>query len=217
MSQLEHKSFEYKIEDLDKGTVRFCASVAENVDKGKDLIVSSGAWKETVNSKDDQKRLKHFREHDTTRWVGLPTLDIKGVQLMVTSKLMIKRVDGLDTYELYKACAEAGRTVEHSLGYKAQEFNYKNQGDDVIREIHKMYIGEVTTLSAWGMNPLADEFQVKNLNGKDLIIEESFLSKLLNAKFSDVQLEGIEKLKNKIESEIKSRQDNAKTWLDYIK
>lgn len=212
--KLEYKSLECKVEDLDKGTVKFVASVADNVDSGDDLINGSKAWLKTVNSKEDQQRLRHFREHDTRRWVGFPTLSIDGSKLWATSKLMLKRDDGLDTYELYKAAAEAERMVEHSIGYNAEDYSYKEINGVQVRLIDEMMIGEVTTLSSWGMNKEASEFSVKSLDMNALIIEDAFFSKLLNAKFSDVKLEGIQKLKDKIEAEIKARQ--PKTIYDYL-
>ena len=214
MNGLEYKGLECKVEDLDKGTVRFTTAIAGNVDHGLDLIVSGEAWRETMNSKEDQQKLKHFREHNQNRLVRFPVLSIEGNKLWATSSLMIKREDGLDTYELYKAAAEANRTIDHSLGYKAQEFTFKDVEGEQVRAITKMMVGEVTTLSAWGMNPLADEFQVKSMDLDKLIIEDKFFNQLLNAKFEDVKLEGIQKLKDRIEKELKSRE--PKTWLDFL-
>ena len=188
MDRFEYKGMECKVEDLDKGSVRFTAAVAGNIDRGDDRIVSPDAWLETVKSPQDKQDLKHFREHNSKTWVGFPELEIVGNKLITNSKLMIKRADGLDTYELYKAAANANRTVDHSIGYRALDFDFVDVKGTMVRDIKKMMIGEVSTLSAWGMNPLANEFEVKSMDINKLLIKDSFFNQLLNAKFDDVKL-----------------------------
>lgn len=212
---LEYKSLIGEVKDLDeKGIVQFSAGQAENIDHGNDRITSVKSWEETINNKDDQSRLRHFRNHDQKEWVGFPELKTVGNTLVATSRLMLKRDIGKDTYELYKAAAEAGRSVEHSIGYKARDFEYVMEGSERIRDIKDMYIGEVSTLTNWGMNPLANQFDVKSMDFEKLLMEEKFFNQLLNAKFDDVKLETIEKMRDKIEQELKSRQ--PKTWLNYL-
>lgn len=213
---LEYKGCEYKVEDLTKGSVRFVASVAGNIDHGGDLISSGKAYEKTVNSPDDKLRVKHFREHNDWAWVGFPTLSIEGNKLIADSKLMLKRDIGLDTYELYKAAAETGRLVEHSIGYMVDDSHYDTQEGKDIRIIDSLTIREVSTLSAWGMNNLAVEFDVKSMDFQKLLVEEKYLKQLLNAKFDDVKLEGLEQLKNKIEKELIKRQPQEKSMWEIL-
>jgi len=212
---LEYKECEYKIEDVDeKGIVRFVASTADKIDFGDDLIPSGKSYLETVNSDYDKSRIKHFREHDSKIWVGFPTLSTDGNKLISTSQLMLKRDVGMDTFQLYKAAAEAGRMVEHSIGYRVKDWHYEQMDDKEVRVIDNLIIREVSTLSSWGMNDEASTFDLKNMNFEKLLMEEKYLKQLLNAKFDDVKLEGLEQLKNKIEKELKSRE--PKTIFDYL-
>ena len=219
--KLDYKSVDYKIEDLSQknskeGTVRFVASVAGNVDSGSDLISSGKAFNKTVKSREMKERVKHFREHDTTKLVGFPTLSIDGDKLWANSELMLNRDIGRDTYEIYKAAASAGRTVEHSIGYLATDYKFETMKEQEVRIIDEMMIWEVSTLSAWGMNKLANEFDFKSMDIQKLILEEKFFSELLNAKFGDVKLDYLEKMKNILTKEIESRNAEPQTWLDHI-
>ena len=212
---LEYKGCEYKVEDLTKGSVRFVASVAGNIDFGNDLI-ADGAYNKTVSNSDDRDRLKHYREHDSTRLVGFPVLSIEGSKLWASSDLILGTKDGLETYELYKAALKAGRSMEHSIGYGAREYHYEEIEGKDVRVIDDIYIAEVSTLSALGMNPLANEFDVKNLDFNKLLMEEKYLKELLNAKFDDVKLEGLEQLKNKIEKELIKRKPQVKSMWEIL-
>lgn len=221
--ELKYKSVEYQVEDLStknegatEGTVRFVASVAGNIDSGADLISSGEAYRKTVKSREDRQRLKHFREHNPTMLVGFPTLQVDGDKLWANSKLMLKREIGMDTYEMYKAASEAGRTIEHSIGYAARDYHYEEIKRMQVRVIDDLYIGEVSTLSAWGMNKMANEFDVKSMDVNKLLIEEKFMNNLLNAKFDDVKLEHIEEMKNLLEKEIKRRTSKDDNWLNHI-
>ena len=84
----------------------------------------------------------------------------------------------------------------------------------LISLIDNLIIREVSTLSSWGMNGLATEFDVKSMDINKLLIEAKFFEELLNAKLEDIKLENIEQLKNKFDAELKLRQ--PKTVFDYL-
>jgi HK97 family phage prohead protease len=198
-------------EITEQGTVLFYASVFGNKDLGGDVI-ERGAFAKTIS--ENLKNIRHFKHHDNWKMVGV-IQDIKedSYGLLVSSKLILKTQLGAETYEEYKAMREAGKSMDHSIGYRTIKFEEENrESENYTRKLKELKLMEVSTLTAWGMNPLAQTVDVKSfetLNFDELLKEQKYFQLLLNCKFTDAKLEDIEKLKNLTESLILSRKPST--------
>ena len=203
MRTLEYKGALTEIKDLsEKGVVTFYASVFGNKDYGNDII-ERGAFTKTIS--ENSRNVRHFKHHDTKQMVGVvKQMQEDGTGLLVTSQLILKTQSGAETYEEYKAMLEAGKSMDHSIGYNVIKKEEK-EDDRLLKELRLM---EVSTLTAWGMNPLAQTVDVKSLEQLDfnhLLTEEKYYQALLNAKFTDAKLERIEGLYHYLKSLIAER------------
>lgn len=203
MRTMEYKTAVTRIEDVDeKGQVVIYPAVMMVKDLGNDII-TKGAFNKTI--KENFDNIQHYKNHDDNILVGA-IQELKEWQeyLRAVSKLMIKTFDGLNTYEQYKAMAESGKSMKHSIGYWVVK---KEQKED-IRYLKEIGLMEISTLTKAPMNPLAITESVKSLeqlNFDQLLTEEKYYKALLNAKFTDAKLERIEGLHNYLKSLIDER------------
>ena len=208
MKTIEYKGTLTEIKELDeKGVVTFYASVFGNKDYGGDII-EQGAFSKTI--RENFKNIRHFKHHDSWKMVGVLTeLTEDNYGLLAKSKLILNTQLGKETYEEYKAMVEAGKSMDHSIGYRTIRFEEENRdNENYTRRLKELKLMEVSTLTAWGMNPLAQTVSVKSFDQLDLnqlLTEEKYYRLLLNAKFTDAKLEHIEGLKNYLESLIIER------------
>jgi uncharacterized protein len=203
MRAMEYKSAITEIKDLSqKGIVTFYASVFGNKDYGGD-IVEKGAFSKTIT--ENSKNIRHFKHHDSTQMVGVVKSLIEDDRgLLVTSQLILKTQLGAETYEEYKAMLEAGKSMDHSIGYNV----IKDDKKDDARLLKELRLMEVSTLTAWGMNNQAQTVAVKSFDQLDLnelLTEEKYYKALLSCKFTDAKLESIEGLYNYLKSLITER------------
>jgi HK97 family phage prohead protease len=150
-----------------------------------------GSFKKTL--KDNGSRLRHFKYHDTRLMPGV-IIEAKEDQigLLITSQLILETQLGRDTYEEYKALANAGKQMEHSVGVNAVKYERDEKAG--IRTVSEWKLWEVSTLTAWGANPAALAQNIKEMDPDDIQTEICFLRGLLNIKsYDDLKLEEIEK------------------------
>lgn len=194
--EISYKSIITKVEDIDeKGIVKFYASVFGNKDKAGDIVVP-GAYKKTIS--ENFKEIQHYKNHDPSLMPGV-VIEVKENEtgLLVTSKLILGTQLGKETYEEYKAMAEAGKSMFHSIGYRPIVEEQKNDAN-YLKEI---YLKEVSTLTAHPANTQALTVDVKS--------EVDYLNELLNADLSEVKLEKIEQVKNKLQALIEQKAAQA--------
>jgi len=181
----------FEIKDLtDKGVVSFYANAYNLVDSDYDVSMP-GSFKKTL--KDNGSRLRHFKYHDTRLMPGV-IIEAKEDQigLLITSQLILETQLGRDTYEEYKALANAGKQMEHSVGVNAVKYERDEKAG--IRNVSEWKLWEVSTLTAWGANPAALAQNIKEMDPDDIQTEICFLRGLLNIKsYDDLKLEEIEK------------------------
>jgi HK97 family phage prohead protease len=204
---MEYKGCVSEIKEVDEqGIVTFYAAVFGNTDLGNDII-EQGAFKKTLM--ENVKNIRHFKHHDSWKMAGvIQEINEDGFGLLVKSKLILKTQLGLETYEEYKAMIAAGKSMDHSIGYRVIKNETERVNDDEVRRIKELKLFEVSTLTAWGMNPLAQTVNVKSLDNIDLntlLTEQKYFQNLLNCKFTDAKLEQIEQLKKHIDSLVLSR------------
>lgn len=199
--KLKHRSPSYKsclteVKDIDeKGTVVFYASVFDTPDRVKD-IVDFGAYQKTIN--ENFKEIQHYKNHDSTLMPGvIKELSEDQNGLKAKSSLILKTQLGLETYEQYKAMAEAGKSMSHSIGYVPVREEQKGE----FNHLKEIFLFEVSSLTKRPAHPDALTLGVKSFEEMDfdeLVKEEIFYTNLLNCKFADAKLENLEKVKQHI-------------------
>lgn len=208
LRQLEYKGCLSQIKGIDKkGIVEFYASIFGNVDRANE-IVDRGAYLKSIS--ENKSEIQHYKNHNPNMMPGVVmeiTEDEMG--LMVKSKLILTTKDGSETYEQYKAMAEAGKSMGHSVGYAVIK-----DGMDMmnVRHLKEMYLAEVSTLTMRAANPEALTVGIKSFDEMEmdeLVLEESFYKALLNCKFTDAKLEHLEMIKNHISALIEASRPQA--------
>lgn len=182
----QYKNFESQIKDVDeKGRVLVAANAIGNVDSDKDRSMD-GSFNKTL--KENFNRLKWFLNHDKTLLLGVP---VEGKQvsayLEILGQLNMKKELSRDVYEDYKLYAEYGRTLEHSVGVKAEK--EKQVGD--IREVYEWKLWEYSTLTSWGANERTPMLNIKSAS--DYADQIDWLElRLKKGNFTDEKFKGIE-------------------------
>jgi len=193
MIGIAFKNFESPIEDLDeKGVVTVYGNAFLNKDSDGD-ISAYGSFDKTI--KENASRIKHFLNHDSRLLIGVPldfNPDDKG--LLMRSKLNLNKPLGKDVYEDYKLYKDNGKTLEHSIGYGVEKRDAKNKS--IITE-YKLW--EVSTLTAWGANPLTPLVDMKSANKEIEIMQ--WLVKMYDLPYSDNRLQSIETILKSLEKE----------------
>jgi len=204
---LLYKSCLTQVKDIDeKGTVLFYASVFGTPDKVKD-IVEKGAYKKTIS--EGFREIQHYKNHDPEKMPGvIQELKEDDYGLLVTSKLILKTQLGLETYEEYKAMAEAGKSMGHSIGYSTLR---EQMADDRYNHLKELALFETSTLTKRAAHADALTVGIKSLEDLDfdeLVKEEIFYTNLLSCKFTDAKLEQLELVKNHISALIEESRRN---------
>jgi len=204
MTKVKHKEIQFKsvltkVEDIDeKGIVRFYSSVFNTQDRVKDIVVR-GAYKKTIT--ENFKEIQHYKNHDSTLMPGVPfEFSETDTGLLVASKLIMGTQLGRETYEEYKAMAEAGKSMGHSIGYAV----VKEEPTGEINYLKELFLFEVSTLTKRPAHPDAVTVDVKTV--EELMTDVAFYTAMLKTDLPNVELEKLEKIKNHIEALILSRQ-----------
>ena len=210
---MEYKSCQTEIKDLDEstGTVVFYGAVFGNEDLGGDTLMK-GAASKTI--RENFKNIRHFKHHNSSLMPGVIkeiSEDVYGI--LVKSSLILSTQTGRETYEEYKAMASVGKSMDHSIGYKTIKFD-EDRNDPTVwkRILREIKLFEVSTLTAWGMNPLAQTVSVKSFDELDfnlLLKEQKYFDQLLKCRFTDAKLEHIEQVKQHIDSIVLSRKQGT--------
>lgn len=207
MKQILYKSCLSEVKDIDeKGIVSFYGSIFNSPDRVND-VVDQGSYTKTIS--ESFKEIQHYKNHDNTLMPGvIQELKQDNIGLLSRSKLILGTQLGKDTYEEYKAMAEAGKSMGHSIGYATIREEFRD-GYNHLKEI-KLF--ELSTLTKRAAHPDAISIDIKsfeNMSIDELIKEESFYTALLKCEFTDSKLENIELLKNHLISLIESRRKTA--------
>lgn len=188
MINASFKNFDSPIEDLDeKGIVTVYGNAFNNKDSDGD-ISAYGCFDKTI--KENGQRIKHFLNHDPRLLVGVPlsfTPDSKG--LLMRSKLNLNKALGKDLYEDYKLYKEAGKSLEHSIGYSVVNRDAKDKA--IITE-YKLW--EISSLTSFGANPLTPLVDIKQDGTIDTNQVIEVLTKMYNLPHSDTRLIQVENI-----------------------
>lgn len=210
---MEYKSCQTEIKDLDEstGTVVFYGAVFGNEDLGGDTLMK-GAASKTI--RENFKNIRHFKHHNSSLMPGvIKEISEDGYGILVKSSLILSTQTGRETYEEYKAMASVEKSMDHSIGYKTIKFD-EDRNDPTVwkRILREIKLFEVSTLTAWGMNPLAQTVSVKGFDDLDfnlLLNEQKYFDQLLKCRFPDAKLEHIEQVKKHIDAIVLSRKQST--------
>ena len=184
-----YKGADTQILDVDeKGTVVFYASTFGNTDKYGDIVMP-GAFSKTIV--ENRKHIKHYKNHDGRLMPGvIHELGEDQTGLKAKSKLILGTQIGLETYEEYKAMAEAGKSMPHSFGYWTIKSDFDQiRNANILRELK---VSELSTLTVEPANDEAVTVALKSMGIDELIKEDRYYTILLNARLKDASLEQIE-------------------------
>lgn len=189
MKQVQFKSFEYGIKDIDskQGIITGYFSAFNSKDSDGDIIVK-GAYAKTIQERgphSSKPRIKHLQDHDKTKAVGvIQELKEDDFGLWYQSKAG-RHTLGQD----YLKMCEDGLITEHSVGFNTVKNKKSENGDNIITEI---LLWEGSGLQGWGANFNTPLLGVKEAK-EDLIIQLDALKKAFrDGTYSDVTFQQIE-------------------------
>ena len=210
-----YKAVSYEIKDIDeKGVVTFYANTFNNKDSDNDISLP-GSFGKTLN--EGRKRLRHLKWHDTRYMPGvIKEIEEDHVGLKVVSKLILENQLGKETYEEYKALADVGQQMEHSVA--VVPVKYKTDKETDVRSVSEWKLWEVSTLTAWGANSQSLAVDIKSLEDytrEDIENDIITLKALLNIRsYDDLKLEDIERQINYLDSLRAAKQPELKATTD---
>lgn len=171
----------------DKGIVTVAVNGIGIEDSQKDISMP-GSFTETITN--DIDRMRWFLNHDTTLLLGVPLYgEEKSDNLIITGQLNLNKQIGRDILTDYRLYAEAGRTLEHSIGVKALRRDKEDK-----RKVLQWKMYEYSTLTSWGANPNTYLVGIKSATAEQVRDAVDFLRMALKQKgYSDERFMSIEK------------------------
>ncbi len=186
----QYKSNEAKVKDVDskQGLVKAYFAVFGNIDSDGDII-EPGSFTKTIKERgpEGSGRIKHFKWHSSRDVPGrIQELGEDEFGGWFISKLSNTTL-GKDTLIEY----EEGIITEHSHGFEIIKEDHDESGINHIRE-SKLW--EVSSLTAWGANPLTRVDFVKDIKDEKTLLEaiEHITKYLTIGRFSDQLLKDLE-------------------------
>ena len=197
-----YKSTHLEVKDVDdtKGIVKAYYSAYGNEDSDGDIIAMGAATKSVKEGGPNAKnRIKHLKNHDRNLQPGvIQELGEDANGGWFVSKLMQHRGEftalAKDTLIEY----QAGGITEHS--HALDVIKRDNSDRRIIRELK---LWEVSSLNAWGANPLTPTVDIKSKT--DILETLKKLNNLLKiGEFSDGYLQNIEAQVKELNTVLKS-------------
>lgn len=171
-----------KANDVDEKGVVTVAVNGIGVKDSQDDISMPGSFNKTL--KENFNRMRWFLNHRTDQLLGVPLSgEEKENNLVMVGQINLKKQMGRDTLEDYKLYAENGRTLEHSIGVKAIK---RDEADR--RKVKEWFMGEYSTLTAWGSNPQTFLVDIKSATNEQVKEAIEFIRKSFHFRYSDERL-----------------------------
>lgn len=171
-----------KANDVDEKGVVTVAVNGIGVKDSQDDISMPGSFNKTL--KENFNRMRWFLNHRTDQLLGVPLSgEEKENNLVMVGRINLKKQMGRDTLEDYKLYAENGRTLEHSIGVKAIK---RDESDR--RKVKEWFMGEYSTLTAWGSNPQTFLVDIKSATNEQVKDAIEFIRKSFHFRYSDERL-----------------------------
>jgi hypothetical protein len=165
----EYKSFDFEIKAQEDGVFEGYASMFNNLDSYRDIVVK-GAFNRTINN--NSNRVKVLWQHDISEPIGKPIMmaeDEKG--LHVKAKLCLGTEKGRQCFELMKD----GVINELSIGHDTiqDEYDSKNR----IRYLKEVRLWEFSAVT-FAANDMA---KVNNVKRFDRLLDELKSGRVLSS------------------------------------
>lgn len=185
---LKRIPYRTKTADVDDKGIVTVAVNGIGIEDSQNDISMPGSFVDTI--RDDIGRMRWFLNHDTTQLLGVPLYgEEKADNLVVTGQLNLNKQIGRDILTDYKLYAEAGRTLEHSIGVKALRRDKEDR-----RKVLQWRMYEYSTLTSWGANPNTYLVGIKSATDEQVRDAIDFLKLALKQKgYSDKRFMNIEK------------------------
>lgn len=168
-------NIEVKLAEVsEEGEFEGYAAVFNNVDRAYDRLVK-GAFDETLKEK-KPNQIKMLYQHNHTKPIGVFTefkVDSKG--LKVKGRINVNTPLGQEVHSNMKE----GVLDSMSIGYRAQDFEYKEYKGALIRELKKVDLWEVSVVT-FPANPKAGIRSVKRNSGPSVPLELRVLERMAN-------------------------------------
>lgn len=194
---MQFKQVSHEIKELDdaKGVVIAYASVYNNIDSDREVIMP-GAFTKTVN--ENYKRIRVLKDHNPTIGLGVPlqinTTDSYG--LLTTTQFNLKKEVSRDMYEDIKLFLANGLNAELSIGFQTiKSIEERIDEENEIEKITEVKLWEYSFLSNWAANERA---VVQNVKSKTDFID--LLVKMYNLPYSDERLKSVENILKSLET-----------------
>ena len=194
---MQFKQVSHEIKELDdaKGVVIAYASVYNNIDSDREVIMP-GAFTKTVN--ENYKRIRVLKDHNPTIGLGVPlqinTTDSYG--LLTTTQFNLKKEVSRDMYEDIKLFLANGLNAELSIGFQTiKRIEERIDEENEIEKITEVKLWEYSFLSNWAANERA---VVQNVKSKTDFID--LLVKMYNLPYSDERLKSVENILKSLET-----------------
>ena len=194
---MQFKQVSHEIKELDdaKGVVVAYASVYNNIDADREVIMP-GAFTKTVN--ENYKRIRVLKDHNPTIGLGVPlqinTADSYG--LLTTTQFNLKKEVSRDMYEDIKLFLANGLNAELSIGFQTiKSIEERLDEENEIEKITEVKLWEYSFLSNWAANERAI---VQNVKSKTDFID--LLVKMYNLPYSDERLKAVENILKSLET-----------------
>lgn len=194
---MQFKQVSHEIKELDdaKGVVIAYASVYNNIDADREVIMP-GAFTKTVN--ENYKRIRVLKDHNPTIGLGVPlqinTADSYG--LLTTTQFNLKKEVSRDMYEDIKLFLANGLNAELSIGFQTiKSIEERIDEENEIEKITEVKLWEYSFLSNWAANERA---VVQNVKSKTDFID--LLVKMYNLPYSDERLKSVENILKSLET-----------------
>jgi|APGre2960657404_1045060.scaffolds.fasta_scaffold22396_2 HK97 family phage prohead protease len=196
---MQFKQVSHEIKELDdaKGVIIAYASVYNNIDSDREVIMP-GAFTKTVN--ENYKRIRVLKDHNPTIGLGVPlainTSDSYG--LLTTTQFNLKKEVSRDMYEDIKLFLANGLNAELSIGFQTvKSIEERVDEENEIEKITEVKLWEYSFLSNWAANERALVQSVKQMNNTDFI---ELLVKMYNLPYSDERLKSVENILKSLET-----------------
>ena len=178
------KDISTSIEDVtDEGIVSIYVNKFNNVDSAGE-ISDPKSFNKTIS--DGIQRIKHLKDHDQKKLIGLPIEIVPdSFGLLVRSAMNLNKELAKDVFEDYKFFASYNRTLEHSIG----TIIVKQVPDGKYKRNLEYALYEYSTLSFLGANP---DTPLVSLKSDNPFQQLQLLSAMLKGNYTDERFKVIE-------------------------
>lgn len=191
------KDFSSEVEDVsEEGIVSIYVNKFNNVDTAGE-ISDPKSFNKTIS--DGIQRIKHLKDHDQHKLLGLPIEIVPdSFGLLVRSAMNIKKDLARDVFEDYKFFASYKRTLEHSIG----TIVIKQVPDGKFKRNMEYALYEYSTLSFLGANPETPLVSFKN----DTAFQQlQLLGQMMKGNYTDDRFKTIENSINLIKKSMENQ------------